>query len=139
MCMTLYFYLCENNLQLQWGGNLVDGRGSGRIISVPSPMGFPPVFFRASSTAGLNLRTFLLSKGYTEGFEWGYSDKESSDADNRNKAIQLATLVVIIGLSVSCSYCLLRHFFSWRESKQSRSLLSGDVSYASVSLIDDSN
>jgi hypothetical protein len=100
-------------------------------------MGFPPVFFRASSTAGRNLRAFLLSKGYTDGFEWNYSDVEDSDVVDRDKALRLAALVIIVGILLSSSYCVLRQFLLSRDSKKSRLLLSEDVSYASVSLIDE--
>lgn len=55
----------------QWGGKIIDGSSPrGQWISVPAPVGFPPVFYKDSSAWGAQLRDFVVNQGYTVGFEW---------------------------------------------------------------------
>lgn len=60
---------------LQWGGNLVHS-GDERFLHlrVPTPMGFPAVFYRQGSKWGDQLRSFVVQNGYTSGFTWEYND-----------------------------------------------------------------
>ena len=54
----------------------------GLSVTVPAPIGFPPVFYRRGSVHGEQLREFLLEKGYTEGYTWSYSSSTASGGDS---------------------------------------------------------
>lgn len=48
-------------------------------MTVPAAIGFPPVFYQQGSVAGEELRAFLVSQGYTEGYHWDNSDELGSE------------------------------------------------------------
>ena len=54
----------------------------GLSVTVPAPIGFPPVFYRHGSVHGEQLREFLLEQGYTEGYTWSYSSSSSSSSSS---------------------------------------------------------
>lgn len=46
----------------------------GLTVTVPAPIGFPPVFYQQGSQHGEELRAYLLKQGYTAGYHWDYSE-----------------------------------------------------------------
>ena len=49
----------------------------GFSLVVPSPLGFPPVFYRSDSLYGQQLRSFVIEQNYTYGYSWHYDESKS--------------------------------------------------------------
>eukprot|EP00981_Chlorochromonas_danica_P010287 scaffold3079_cov187-Ochromonas_danica.AAC.14 len=76
-----------------WGGNLVHNTVARFMhLRVPTPMGFPAVFYRQGSTYGNQLRAYVISKGYTAGYVWPYDDTQVFDDDQSYDPIETLTL-----------------------------------------------
>lgn len=79
-----------------------DSRGA-FSLTVPAPLGFPPVFYKSDSVYGQQLRSFVVEQNYTYGYSWSY-DESTSD---HKTWWQRQTLVVRILLVVGASLFLL--------------------------------
>lgn len=68
--------------------------GDGRYLHlrVPTPVGFPGVFYRQGSLYGNQLRAFVMEQGYDDGFNWEYNDDPPPDADDDYDPIGTLTL-----------------------------------------------
>lgn len=87
---------------LQWSENMVySNANEGKWVTVPAGIGFPPVFYLQSSSAGADIQTYVQAQQYNSGYTWVYEDSdtptdaavEEDDDDNFNMY-----LVVILGL-----------------------------------------
>ena len=84
-----------------WSGNVINTAGSGlsaqgRHVSVPAGVGFPPVLFRADSVHGADLRVFVVTMGYCEGYSWNYTEEAISASSSSSPAISTWLLIVLI-------------------------------------------
>lgn len=115
----------------QWGGNVVYG---GKELLVPSPMGFPPVFYKQSSEWGAKLRAYVIVNGYTSGYTWDYTEESGGDSSSDHgdytfRAV-LITVVVVLGGVILVGY------YKYTKSKRDFNDSHNEIKYASVRLID---
>ncbi|CAM9105451.1 unnamed protein product, partial [Ectocarpus fasciculatus] len=63
--VDVYFPALSGRWVHLWSGRVVDMSASvaGLQVTVPAPVGFPPVFFKADSAWGASLRNFVVEKG----------------------------------------------------------------------------
>ncbi len=82
-------------------------------LSVPSPIGFPAVFYKEGFWHGAMLHSFAVESGFTDGYSWTYPPAESDDQASGWDALDQDTRVIIIGLvCVSLFACVA--LFMWR-------------------------
>ena len=70
--LCFYLFLFSINFDSQWSGNEVTVHDTGLTVTVPAPIGFPPVFYRKGSVPGIQLRNYLIKMNYTQGYHWEY-------------------------------------------------------------------
>ncbi len=66
-CTFSLFFVFQTQ---QWSGNEVTVEDTGLTVTVPAPIGFPPVFYRQGSVHGVQLRSYLIKMNYTSGYQW---------------------------------------------------------------------
>ena len=100
----------------------------GLSVTVPAPIGFPPIFYRQGSVHGEQLREFLLEKGYTEGYTWSYSSSgaasggdssgtgsstsvDGKDEDKLDHSDSLPVYVIVIAVVLLLLLCSVTLYF----------------------------
>lgn len=85
-------------------------------MTVPSPLGFPAVFYQQSSISGNTLRLYLLSVGYTDGYSWDYGKSKDDDGHD---AISNTLLAIILSFgSVFIFLSILGIYWIYKSSSR---------------------
>lgn len=91
-------------------------------ITVPAPLGFPPVFYLENSVAGLQLRDFVLDRGYTEGYAWDYDEKDdsskSNDRVNSGHLIKHVLIVAGIAIGLALTFVAVKFTEKYKQSQE---------------------
>lgn len=143
LVLTHFVYLC---LTLpQWSGKEVTAPAAGVTLTVPAPIGFPPVFYQKGSVYGAQLREYLLHMGYTVGYEWDYAECSTAgnesgsggtgkvgenittDGDSTKYAVPVVIFVLLLALGVAA------HFVFVQRRKAHGNVVGGGAVYERLS------
>lgn len=81
---------------------------TGLWLTVPAGIGFPCVFYKASSVYGDSLRAFVMENNYDEGYFWDYGTTTStSSVTNSNEIMFFLVLLALACASSVSTVCLL--------------------------------
>jgi len=120
-----------------WSENVIYSNSqAGKWITIPAGIGFPPVLYLLSSSAGAEVQAFVNSNNYVDGYVWVYEDADApSSGGDDDEPLWVYIVFGVMGAVAFGVILLFALYFI--EKKKKKALLKSEVIYQPLNNAED--